>query len=262
MKTIQKLFSVVLLSMAMLFWTQNVLGQVHPLIQSVQKISDGPLIHDAVYQVTLKSTNLPRYQTSWFYDRSWGGMRTKFGSSNSTTSPMVPNVAKYLNFFVVIRDTVNNVSLDSMVFNFTDTFNRSLTCASFNASLSKVSDGPISNDVTLGVHVTGASSVGGFSSVLHLNGNYNAASYNGLTQFYNKTSGSYRIIVEDTVTNCKDTAYLNVIDSVSNLCANFNVTLTKVSDGPNSNDVTLGVNITGGSGRNWFNIRKNGNFVG
>jgi hypothetical protein len=133
--------------------------------------------------------------------------------------------------------------------------NSTAQCSNFNVSATQTYDGPNKNDATLSPSVTGSSNSHAFSLYKIVNGNYNFIGFSSNT-FTNLSAGIYNLNAFDSINKCFDTLTVSITDTGSYNCNQLNLTAVKTYDGSSSNDVTMTLSASGGSGKYWFQIFK------
>lgn len=133
--------------------------------------------------------------------------------------------------------------------------NSTAQCSNFNLSATQTYDGPNKNDATLSPTATGGSNSNTFSLYKIVNGNYNFIGISSVL-FTNLSAGTYNLNVFDTINKCFDTLTVSITDTGVYNCNQLNLTAVKTYDGSSSNDVTMTLSASGGSGAYWFQIFK------
>ncbi|MFY7860942.1 MAG: DUF7619 domain-containing protein [Chitinophagales bacterium] len=179
---------------------------------------DGCGLNDITLNVYPKDSSTARYTYLW-----------NNGSKNDTLMNRTSG-----NYYVIVTDTILNCVYTAFITVVDYTCN---PCSNFQTDISE-SDYCSLNDVTLIAYPQSF----GVPRYTYL---WN----NGSTKdtLYNKTSGSYYVIVTDTMLGCIDTAFITVVDDTCNPCANFYGYIYSY-DSCQANDIQIYSYAYGGSG--------------
>ena len=221
-----------ILLVGILFFYKNSTAQCSNFNVSATQTYDGPNKNDATLSPSVTgSSNSHAFS---FY-KIVNGNYNFIGFSSNTFTNLSAGIYN-LNAF----DSINKC-FDTLTVSITDT--GSYNCNQLNLTAVKTYDGPLANDITMTLSASGGSGkywfqIFKYNPNLNLIVNTNTAS--------NLGAGTYKFIVHDSISNCLDSFSSYIYDSVytANPCSSLSAQFYKLSDGNNSNDVTLKANYT------------------
>jgi len=222
---IQQFFKILILCVGILFFSKNGQAQCSSYNVTVSQTSDGQYIGDAVIQATV--TGGGSLQSYWWLSPTWNNYY-----NNSSINTCISG--KYC---VYTYDSISGCN-DSACITVVDT--GTFNCGNLQTAINE-GDSCFTNDVSLYTSVWGGS--GDYSYLWNIG---NTSSY-----IYNKTTGTYSVIVTDNVYGCKDTLYKSVLDDTCNFCDTFQGHLTE-NDSCLHNDLDITAYMPAGSGNYTF----------
>lgn len=213
MKSIQKVLWLFALCTNMLFFSKNVDAQCSSFNVSATQTSDGSSKGDAQATATITGASSPNFV--WY---------------NSSNNPVRwGNPANNLNagsYCVIATDTVGTSSCrDTFCLTIADT--GTFNCANLQSTLYEADSCQI-GDVNLYTNIWGGSGSYSFSW------NTGATSQN----LFNRTNGTFTIIITDILYGCKDTLQITVVDDTCSPCQYFNAWIYE-NDPCRRNDISL-----------------------